>query len=158
MISKKEILIILSLIVIPIFFYYFYTKLSNYDNINKKWNNIFLLEFENCKNAPEYIQDLLDNLSDLFNGIFYDKPFSLCILYEKIYCLNSKVFITENISFVYFDTICISQETFSKEEIFIIFDYNISKRITNLQDILIAYKNKKVFTNDKNLIKILEKT
>ena len=148
-------LIFLSIVTV---LYYLYYNQNENSYLPNKWQNVIFQKFENCKNATEDVQEIIENLSTLFNGVFYDKHFSLCVFKEKIYCLNSKVYKINNVSFVYFDQICMIQDNFSKRDAFLILYYNISREIKNINDIIKFYNNGYIFTNDKNLIKALEQS
>ena len=149
----KTVVVLLIFMLIPISIYLLYSSGIEPKSLSME---ILHLNFVNCKIAPEWIQNSIDNLTDFFNGVFYDSPILLCVEHSnKAYCLQSKVYKIYDISIIYFDTICYLQKEIDSKLPYIIFKHEIIDDIKNISDIVEYYNKGMVIVSDKKIIDAL---
>ncbi len=113
---KKEILIfIIGLIValVILFPWNFLSNIFNFGNFFGENAHVIVKEYRNCR---EKYMDLIDNLTEPFNGIIYDKRIAICLVENyTAYCLGSKEIKVMNYTVQYFES-CYTQKSFNPEE------------------------------------------
>ena len=150
--EKRDILIALLFILIGVGIYYIFTNKSNANFITNhpkpstKYEKHIILHPVPCKLAPVYVRDALDNLTSIFDGIFYDKPFLLCVRFKDYdYCIQSKIIKVNDINVAYFDTICLITKNINPNLPYVDIEYKYLSSNLN-KSVILKYG---VFSDDR---------
>ena len=112
-----------------------------------KHSKSFAFHPTSCKLAPAYVQDAVDNLTSIFNGVFYDRKFLLCVRFEGTdYCLQSNVVKVNNISVVYFDKICMIEKEIDTNLPYFVVHYRDVEKGNVTKNVLLE---KGIFSDEK---------
>ena len=123
-------------------------------NRNFGSDNEIILHPTTCKLAPIYVRNTIDNLTSVFNGIFYNRPFLLCVRFKDLdYCLQSKVIKINNFSIAYFDKICMIERNIDPNLPFVDINY---KKISNYKEINKSVILQFAYFSDKKLYDALK--